>query len=37
MDIRKNLDFIGMPNFSLSLNGALIKSKDVYKRQLECS
>lgn len=27
MDIRKNLDFIGMRNFSLSLNGALIKSK----------
>ena len=26
MDIRKNLDFIGMKNFSLSLNGALIKS-----------
>ena len=27
VDIRKNLDFIGMRNFSLSLNGALIKSK----------
>lgn len=26
VDIRKNLDFIGMKNFSLSLNGALIKS-----------
>lgn len=27
VDIRKNLDFIGMRNFSISLNGALIKSK----------
>ena len=27
LDIRKNLDFIGMRNFSLSFNGALIKSK----------
>ena len=27
VDIRKNLDFIGMKNFSLSFNGALIKSK----------
>lgn len=27
VDIRKNLDFIGLRNFSLSLNGALIKSK----------
>ena len=27
VDIRKNLDFIGMKNFSISLNGALIKSK----------
>ena len=27
VDIRKNLDFIGMRHFSLSLNGALIKSK----------
>lgn len=27
VDIRKNLDFIGMKNFSLSFNGAWIKSK----------
>ena len=27
VDVRKNLDFIGLRNFSLSLNGALIKSK----------
>lgn len=27
LDIRKNLDFIGMRNFSLNFNGALIKSK----------
>lgn len=27
IDIRKKLDFIGLRNFSLSLNGALIKSK----------
>ena len=27
VDIRKNLDFIGMRNFSLSFNGAWIKSK----------
>lgn len=27
VDIRKNLDFMGMRNFSLSLNGAFIKSK----------
>ncbi len=26
-DIRKNLDFIGLPDFSWSFNGALIKSK----------
>ena len=30
MDIRKNLDFIGMRNFSLSLNGALIKSVGTF-------
>jgi len=27
LDIKKNLDFIGLKNFSLSFNGALIKSK----------
>lgn len=27
VDLRKNLDFIGLQNFSLSFNGALIKSK----------
>lgn len=27
LDIRKNLDFIGLPDFSWSFNGALIKSK----------
>ncbi|MGM9850563.1 MAG: TonB-dependent receptor domain-containing protein [Muribaculaceae bacterium] len=27
IDIRKNLAFIGLPDFSLSLNGSLIKSK----------
>lgn len=27
LDIKKSLDFIGLPDFSLSFNGALIKSK----------
>lgn len=27
LDIKKQLDFIGLPNFSLSFNGSLIKSK----------
>ncbi|WP_080904814.1 TonB-dependent receptor [Parabacteroides sp. Marseille-P3160] len=27
VDIKKTLDFIGLPNFSLNFNGALIKSK----------
>ncbi|MDR1984426.1 MAG: TonB-dependent receptor [Prevotellaceae bacterium] len=31
LDIRKNLDFIGLPNFSLILNAALIKSKVHFK------
>lgn len=30
VDIRKNLDFIGMKNFSLSFNGAWIKSKVTF-------
>lgn len=30
LDIRKNLDFIGMKNFSLSFNGALIKSSVIF-------
>ena len=34
LDIRKNLGFIGLKDFSWSFNGALIKSKDVYKRQV---
>lgn len=31
VDIRKNLDFIGMRNFSFSFNGAWIKSKVQFK------
>lgn len=27
LDVKKQLDFIGLPNFSLSFNGSLIKSK----------
>lgn len=30
LDIRKNLDFIGLPDFSWSFNGALIKSKVAF-------
>lgn len=32
VDIRKNLDFIGMKHFSLSFNGALIKSKVNFEK-----
>lgn len=32
VDIRKNLDFIGLHHFSLSLNGALIKSKVNFEK-----
>lgn len=32
LDIRKNLGFIGLHDFSLSFNGALIKSKVVFDR-----
>lgn len=32
VDIRKNLDFIGMKNFSLSFNGALIKSQVQFEK-----
>jgi hypothetical protein len=30
LDMKKNLDFIGLPNWSLSFNGALIRSKVVF-------
>lgn len=32
LDIRKNLDFMGLKNFSLSFNGALIKSKVQFEK-----
>lgn len=32
LDIRKNLDFIGLRNFSWSFNGALIKSKVQFEK-----
>ena len=32
LDIRKNLDFIGLKNFSWSFNGALIKSKVQFEK-----
>ena len=32
LDIRKNLDFIGLKDFSLSLNAALIKSKVEFEK-----
>lgn len=32
VDLRKNLDFIGLPNFSWSFNGALIKSKVEFEK-----
>lgn len=32
LDIRKNLDFIGLRNFSWSFNGALIKSKVLFEK-----
>ena len=32
IDIKKNLDFIGLKDFSLSFNGALIKSKVNFKK-----
>lgn len=32
LDIRKNLDFIGLRDFSLSLNGALIKSQVTFDK-----
>lgn len=32
VDIRKNLDFVGLRNFSLSLNGAWIKSKVKFEK-----
>lgn len=32
VDIRKNLDFIGMKNFSLSFNGSLIKSQVTFPK-----
>lgn len=32
IDIRKNLDFIGLKDFSLSFNGALIKSKVEFEK-----
>lgn len=32
VDIRKNLNFIGLPNFSWSFNGALIKSKVQFEK-----
>ena len=32
LDIRKNLDFIGMKDFSFSFNGALIKSKVQFEK-----
>ena len=31
VDIRKSLDFIGMPDFSLNVNGALIKSRVTFE------
>jgi TonB-dependent receptor len=30
LDMKKNLDFIGLPDFSLSFNGALIRSKVLF-------
>ena len=33
VDIRKNLDFIGLKNFSWSFNGALIKSKVQFDKE----
>ena len=32
LDIRKSLDFIGLDDFSLSLNGSLIKSKVTFEK-----
>lgn len=32
VDLRKNLNFIGLPNFSWSFNGALIKSKVEFEK-----
>ncbi len=32
VDLRKNLDFIGLPNFSWSFNGSLIKSKVKFEK-----
>lgn len=32
VDLRKNLNFIGLPNFSWSFNGALIKSKVQFEK-----
>ena len=32
LDIRKNLGFIGLRDFSLSLNGALIKSRVTFDK-----
>ena len=30
LDVKKNLNFIGLPNFSLTFNGALINSKVIF-------
>ncbi len=32
VDLRKNLDFLGLPNFSWSFNGSLIKSKVKFEK-----